>query len=359
MWIRKTPLLLIILISLLTQCDFGEKKTPLPKLPAKFITPYNNTAIQKGKELNITIAIQDPSAIEQLTLNTKDTIIYEGNVTSDELNFVINTAQWKVGATPLFLTTTLTDGSIKKDNRLVRILSNVYPTDYKAKVIEAFPHKTNSYTQGLEFDNGTLYEGTGGMGMTGGQSFLAQVNYKTGEHIKAITLAPEYFGEGITIFNDLVYQLTWQQNKCFVYDKNNLEKVNEYTYSGEGWGLCNDGEHLIQSDGTERLYFRDPSTFTIQKTIEVYSNDGPVRFLNELEFINGRIYANVYQSNNIVIIHPETGIVEGIIDASMVTLEHRGNGEVLNGIAYQKSTNRIFITGKNWPKLLVVELVEL
>ena len=197
------------------------------------------------------------------------------------------------------------------------------------------------------------------MGMTGGQSILAQVDYKTGEHLKKITLDPEYFGEGITIFEDKVYQLTWQQNKCFVYDKNTLEKVKEFNYSGEGWGLCNDGNHLIQSDGTERLYFRNPSSFAIEKTIEVYSNNGPVKYLNELEYINGKIFANVYQSNNIVIINPTSGIVEGIIDASMVALTYRKGGEVLNGIAYQKSTDRIFITGKNWPNLIVVELVEI
>lgn len=351
-----TVLMTLITAILFVRCESERKEAHIPRIPAKFITPYNNTSLQKGKPVTIEVELHDPTIIDELTIHTKDTLIYEGKVESKTLSFTLNTINWNVGATPIFLTAKLNDGSTKKDNRLVRILSNVYPTDYKAVVREEYNHKTTSYTQGLEFDNNTLYEGTGGMGMTGGQSLLARVNYKTGEHLKKIILDPEYFGEGITIYEDKVYQLTWRQNKCFIYDKNTLEKVNELTYSGEGWGLCNDGSSLIQSDGSERLYFRDPNTFAIHKTIEVYSNSGPVRFLNELEYVNNKIYANVYQSNNIVIINPENGIVEGIIDASIVTLNHQGKGEVLNGIAYHKSTDRLFITGKNWPKLLVVDL---
>lgn len=351
-------LLLLSVVLIFTRCNNDDSNSTIPTLPIKFTSPYNNTSLKKGELLTVTIEIHNPSSIENISLKTKDTSIFEGATTKNTLSFSINTINWKVGATPLLLEAQLKDGKSRKDNRLVRILSNVYPTDYKATAVQVYKHNTKSYTQGLEFDGDVLIEGTGGMGLTGGESILAQVDLNTGNHLNKVTLAPEYFGEGITLFDGQIFQLTWQQNKCFVYDKNSLEKTNEFNFSGEGWGLCNDGEQLIQSDGTERLYFRNPKTFALENTLEVYNNDGPVRYLNELEYINGKIYANVYQTNNIVIIHPETGIVEGVIDASMIALEHKKGGEVLNGIAYHKERDKIYITGKNWPSLLEIELTE-
>ena len=327
-------------------------------LPAKFVLPYNNTSIQKGKTLPIEVLVDDFSTVENLKIYTSDTVVFDGKPTKKNYSYILPTKTWNLGTTQVSLEAKLNDGSKRKDNRVVRVLSDIFPTDYLAEVINAFPHSTSSYTQGLEFDNGTLYEGTGGMGATGGTSFIAKVNYKTGEITQKFTLESKYFGEGISIIGDKLYQLTWQQNICFVYDKNSFEKIEEFSYSGEGWGLCNDGNFLIMSDGTERLYFRDPNTFGLKKTLEVYSNSGPVRKLNELEYINGKIYANVYQSNNIMIIDPKSGAVEGIIDASLITLEYRGKGEVLNGIAYQNTTDRLFITGKNWPNLLEISVFE-
>jgi len=327
--------------------------------PAKFSTPTNNTSVKKGQELLVELSIADVNLIEQLKVYSRDTLFFDGKPTAKKMNFSLLTGQISLGSKQITLEATLKDGRVRKDNRIIRVLSDIYPKDYTSEVVNVFPHKTSSYTQGLEFYKGQLFEGTGGMGSSGGKSKLMQVDWKTGDVQKEILLEPSYFGEGITILNDRIYQLTWQQNKCFVYDVNTFEKLEEFTYSGEGWGLTNDGEHLIMSDGSERIYVRDPETFGLLKTIEVYSNAGPMQKLNELEYIDGKLYANVYLSNNILKINPETGAVEAIIDASLVALEYKQSGEVLNGIAYKKDDKRLFITGKNWPNLLEIELVEL
>lgn len=217
---------------------------------------------------------------------------------------------------------------------------------------------TTSFTQGLEFDGDQLYEGTGGRDDATGISIIAKVDLNSGEVQQKIDLEKKYFGEGITIIGDQLYQLTWQEHTCFVYNKDSFDELKQFTYTGEGWGLCNDGKQLIMSDGSERIYFRNPDNFRLKKTIEVYSNQGPIKGLNELEYIKGKIYANVYTTNMIVIIDPKTGAVTGKIDASLVALDYRKGGRVLNGIAYKKSTKQLFITGKDWPNILEVGLVE-
>ena len=356
----KLSIILLLFLVGVTSCSDEEssKKQRRSLTPVKFISPYNNTNFKRGEVFSLEIAIDDLEKMESLKVFTKDTTIFKGKPTDAKLSYEVTTSDWPTGTVQLSLEGRLKDGSTRKDNRIVRILSDVYPVDYNAEVVTIFPHSTSSYTQGLEFDNGTLFEGTGGMGATGGESMIARVDLKTGEILQRYTLEKSLFGEGITIMGDQLYQLTWQNNVCFVYDKNTFEKLKEFSFSGEGWGLCNDGNSLIMSDGSERLYFRNPENFNLIKTIEVYTNSGPIKMLNELEYINGKIYANVYQTNNIVIIHPKTGIVEGIIDASLLALEHKKGGDVLNGIAYQQKTDRLFITGKNWPSLLEIKIVK-
>lgn len=347
---------ILILIGF-SSCTDSEKESTTTLQPAKFVLPYNNTKFQRGKELPIEITIPEWKEVSSLKVFFKDTILFDGTPKKSALNFLVATDRWSLGSKQLSLEVKLNDGTKRKDRRIVRVLSDIYPTDYEAEVVAVYPHSTSSYTQGLEFDNGTLYEGTGGMGATGGMSMIARVDFKTGEILQKVTLDDKDFGEGITILGDRLYQLTWQQNKCFVYDKNTFELLETFQFSGEGWGLCNDGEYLIMSDGSERLYFRDPNTFALKNTIEVYSNAGRMRMLNELEYIDGKIYANIYQSDNIAIINPQSGAVEGLIDASLITLDYRKGGEVLNGIAYQKEQDRLFITGKNWPSLIEIKVV--
>lgn len=350
-------LMTTLLIGLLSSCDGEEEVKRGSLVPARFELPFNNATAQRGNTIQVIITAANPENIESVKVSTKDTVIYEGALKSGKKTFDVETTSWTFGTNQLTLETTTKEGKSRRDHRIVKILPDVYPDEYTAEVIQVFPHATTSYTQGLEFDGDQLYEGTGGTGARG-QSMVAKVELETGKIQKKKLLEEKYFGEGITIMGDQLFQLTWQEHTCFVYDKNTLEEINSFTYTGEGWGLCNDGEQLIMSDGSERIYFRDPKTFGMKKTLEVYTNEGPVKGLNELEYINGKIYANIYTRNQIVIIDPETGAVTGRIDASLLALDYRETGEVLNGIAYKESTKQLFITGKNWPNLLEIGLVQ-
>ncbi len=350
-------LVALVLVSI-SSCknDTQVKKGSL--VPAKFELPYNNASAQKGETLRLEIKVADLDNVKKIKVFTKDTVIFEGQPTKEQYIFEVNTKSWSIGTNQLSLRTTTNDDKLRKDHRIVKILSDVFPQEYTAEVIKAYPHSTTSFTQGLEFDGDQLYEGTGGRDDATGRSIVAKVDLYTGEIQQKKALPQRYFGEGITIMGDQLFQLTWQEHTCFVYDKYTLEEIKQFTYTGEGWGLCNDGKQLIMSDGSERIYFRDPTNFSLKKTLEVYSNEGPIKGLNELEYINGKIYANVYTTNMIVIIDASTGKVTGKIDASLVALDYRKGGKVLNGIAYKASTKQLFITGKDWPSLLEVGLVE-
>ena len=250
----------------------------------------------------------------------------------------------------------------KKINNSIEVLSNIEPSIYSYKLINTYPHDKTSYTQGLEFYNGFLYETTGKKG----KSVLRKVELVTGKVVQEAKLDANYFGEGMTILNDNIFWLTWQARKGFVYDLETFEQKGEfaYTWSAEGWGLTNDGTHLIKSDGTHKIWFLDPETQKEKKSIQVYTNKYSLKELNEIEYINGKIYANKWQQNSIVIIDAKTGIVEGVANLSGLKKEIEKSqtitdqDEVLNGIAFDKKTGRIFVTGKHWGKLFEIELVK-
>ena len=241
-------------------------------------------------------------------------------------------------------------------NKSVKVFNNSIPSYYTYEVVNTFPHDITSYTQGLEFHNGELYESTGQKK----ESKLRKVNFETGEVVKNINLEDRYFGEGLTILNDKIYQLTWRSNRGFVYDVNTFEKLSTFNYakSKEGWGFCNDGKQLYKSDGTEKIWLLNPDNLNEESHIEVYTEKGKIPSLNELEWIKGKIFANIYQRNGVVIINPKTGGVEGVIDfkplKALVT-QHPGL-DVLNGIAYHPERRTIFVTGKNWDKLFEVTI---
>lgn len=224
------------------------------------------------------------------------------------------------------------------------------------RVVETFPHDRKAFTQGLAYENGFLYEGTG----LNGASTLRKVEINTGTVLQSISLPDEYFGEGITLWKDTIVQLTWQSRKGFVYDKATFQKLREFEYPTEGWGLTHDGAHLIMSDGTASLYFLDPDAFVEVRTLQVRDERGPVSRLNELEYINGFIYANVWQTDRIVRIDPSNGQVVGQVDLSgLLPLADRiPPVDVLNGIAYDAEGDRVFVTGKWWPKLFHIDFVE-
>ena len=232
--------------------------------------------------------------------------------------------------------------------------SDVIPV-YTYNITNSYPHDRNAFTEGLVFEDGFLYEGTGHYG----NSSLRRVQLETGNVLQIRELSPEFFGEGITIYGNEIVQLTWQSHVGFVYDKNSFELLQEFDYPTEGWGVTHDGTRLIMSDGTSTLHFLDPQTFEETGQLEVFDNNGPVTRLNELEYIQGEIYANVWQTDRIAIIAPATGRVVGWIDlVGLLTAEDRSQPvDVLNGIAYDADNDRLFVTGKLWPKLFEIELV--
>lgn len=228
---------------------------------------------------------------------------------------------------------------------------------YTYRVVETFPHDPGAFTQGLVFENGILCEGTGQYG----QSTLRRVDLATGKVQYMIKLPEKYFGEGITTFNDWLIQITWKEHTGFVYDKESFELLQQFSYPTEGWGITHDGQKLIMSDGTANLYFWDPETLEETGRVEVHDENGPIVRLNELEFVNGEVWANVWLTDLIARIDPETGRVVGWIDLTGLldpaALNQRV--DVLNGIAYDAAADRLFVTGKWWPKLFEIELVPL
>lgn len=225
---------------------------------------------------------------------------------------------------------------------------------YGYSVLNRYPHNINAFTQGLFFHDGFLYEGTGKNGL----STLSKLNLETGEDLQSISLSRRYFGEGIELVDDKIFQLTWRSHMVFVYDKDSFEQIASHYNPSEGWGLAYDGEQLILSDGSATLRFLDPGSFTSTRSVTVTLNGNPVTNLNELEYIDGEVWANVWQTDFIVRIDPETGVVNSIVDMTGLSQQTRlgSNEAVLNGIAWDAAGQRLFVTGKHWAHLFEVEL---
>ena len=225
---------------------------------------------------------------------------------------------------------------------------------YTYEVVRTFPHDRDAFTQGLVYLDGALLESTG----LNGQSTLRRVELATGRILQQVRVPSQYFAEGMTVLGGKIYQLTWQSQKGFVYDLATFALEKEFAYAGEGWGLTTDGHSLILSDGTDQLRFLDPATFKVTRTLRVTRAGQPLRLLNELEFIRGEIYANIWQSHTVARIDPATGRVLGVIDffGLLPAADRAANTDVLNGLAYDPATDRLFVTGKNWPKLFEVRL---
>ena len=226
---------------------------------------------------------------------------------------------------------------------------------YKVEVVREYPHDVTSYTQGLFFHDGQMYESTG----VAGESTFRKVDMATGKPLRKLEFADRYFVEGSVVFGDNLYILTWHNNVAFVYDINTLEYRSTWSYPREGWGLTTDGRSLIASDGSSTLYFMSPE-FKLERQVTVKLQGRPMRLLNELEYIDGKIWANVYTSDMILIIDPATGKVEATVDCSGLLPEslRKPDTDVLNGIAYNPADGKLYLTGKNWPRLYEVEIVE-
>ncbi|WP_029034627.1 glutaminyl-peptide cyclotransferase [Salinimicrobium terrae] len=256
------------------------------------------------------------------------------------------------------------NGEHQEKHQEITLFNDTAPISYSYEIINKYPHATDAYTQGLEFYNNTLYESTGHYG----SSSLRQVDLQTGEVQRKIDIPSNYFAEGITILNDNIYQLTWKEGKGFIYDVETFEKTGEFEYgeSEQGWGLANDGSTIYKSDGTEKIWFLDPSLPSVPEEdfIQTVTNRTVATQLNELEWVDGKIYANTYQKDGVAIINPENGAIEGVINFSGLR-DQLGNtadldpvNDVLNGIAYNKETGKLYVTGKDWDTLFEVKIVE-
>lgn len=237
----------------------------------------------------------------------------------------------------------------------IELVSALTPKLLKYTVVNTFPHDTLAFTEGLEFFRDTLMESTG----QNKASYFRKLDYKTGYVFKQVNLEPQYFGEGITVVNNKIFQLTWQNNTGFVYNANTLklEKTFAYDKKIEGWGMTNDGKNIYQSDGTEKIWIMNPETQKITDYLNVYTESSKIKSINELEWIDGKIYGNIWQKDAIAIINPQTGSVEGVLDLSALRKEVKSSqAEVLNGIAYNPKTKTIFVTGKYWDKLFEIRV---
>jgi len=249
------------------------------------------------------------------------------------------------------------EGQNSQATARIELVSNVQPKLYKYKIVNTFPHDIGSFTEGLEFYKDTLYESTG----QNGKSYFRKYDYKTGKIYKQIDLDSKYFGEGITFLNGKMYQLTWQEKTGFIYDAKTLklEKTFSFDKDIEGWGMTNDGKYIYQTDGTEKIWKMDPQTQKMIDYINVYAGSSKIKAVNELEFINGKFYVNVWQKDAIAVVNPESGAVEGILDMSGLRKFMNVTPEdVLNGIAYNPKTKTIFVTGKNWNKMFEINVSE-
>ena len=221
----------------------------------------------------------------------------------------------------------------------------------KANIIKKFKHDPSAFTQGLVYQNDHFFESTGGWG----SSEIRKINKHTGKVINFNKMQSKYFGEGLTIYDNKIFQVTWKSNKGFIYDINNFKLLDDFKIYGQGWGLTNDGKSLILSDGSEKIYYLNPKNFEIEKTISVSVNGNKLIYINELEFIRGEIWANIWKSNDIITVNPLSGIVTSIFDISKIS-EQTEIEDVANGIAWDKVNDKIFITGKNWNFIYLLDI---
>ena len=234
------------------------------------------------------------------------------------------------------------------------------PVQISYSLLKVYPHDTSAYTQGLQFVNGFLYEGTGNPDSVPNKSKLRKVDYSSGKILKEISLPGILFGEGVTVMGNKIYQLTWKDKRGFIYQFADFKLIKEFSYELEGWGLTNDGKNLIVSDGSSTIYFWDPETMKELKRITVQDDAGMKNNINEMEYVNGSIFANVWQTDDILKIDPATGNVTGRLNMADLKKNYpeleSPPSDVLNGIAWDSTGNRLFITGKYWPKLFEIKL---
>ena len=309
-----------------------------------------------GEAVTVTISVKVPDGeLKESRLFIENELV----VTSDQASFSHSIpAATQLGKHSIKVVAIKNDGVEGVNFKTFEVVSDIKPEQFGYEVVKTYPHNTGHFTQGLEIHNGQFYESTGEKG----KSAIYRFELETGNVLQTKKLEDKYFGEGITIFDDKIYQLTYKAQKGFVYDLNSFARIDSFTYeTPEGWGLSHDGSYLIKTDGSEFLHFLDPNTYEVVRKIQVYDNKGPVKLLNELEYYKGYLYANIWTTNNAVKIDPETGkVVAKINFEGLLSVLYNPDKpiDVLNGIAIHPDNGKMYITGKLWPHLYEVKLIK-
>ena len=361
-------LTLIMLITWILSCSGRSGKTPENKTepvikvreepPLKLIkmtSPEEKAGFKLNEQIKIVLSSEDKNSPDSIKIwfDSQFVTVLKSLPWAYTISSSLVT---KTGRKSLKVIAYKSGSNPQTITRFLIVYSDIKPQRNSYKVIKTYPHDKSAFTQGLVYENGLFYEGTGEVGT----SYLRKVEPETGKVLFQLNLDPPLFGEGIAILGDRIFQLTWESKVGFVYNKNTMKQINKIYYQTEGWGLTTIGDKLVMSDGTNCLYFMDPDQFTIVSRLEVYDNEKKVEKLNELEYINGEIWANIWQTDLIARIDPSSGKVLGYINLQGILSdpETDTNVNVLNGIAYDQAGKRIFVTGKNWPKLFEIRVTE-
>jgi glutaminyl-peptide cyclotransferase len=348
------PIILILSLFITAfSCSSNSSKSRKPVSSIAVQPAKNNYVFGEKVSVNVKTKTRD-GQIESIKLYFNNQLIKE----SKELDFTVeNVLIEKLGSGNFTVEAVKTDGLKNSRSLVINTVSDVVPEKLTYQIVNTFPHSKTHFTQGLEFYNGFIYEGTGEYGTSG----IFKSDLKTGKTLQSQMLAEKYFGEGITILNEKIYQLTYRSQKGFVYKLSDFAVIDSFQFkSKEGWGLTNDGTHLIMGDGTHLLTWLNPNDFSVVKTLQVANNKGIINYLNELEYINETIYANVYTTDLIVQIDPNTGkILSEINMAGIINIYKNTQDKIdyLNGIAYDNKSDRLFVTGKLWPKMFEIKLI--
>jgi glutaminyl-peptide cyclotransferase len=320
----------------------------------KMVTPDENTGFKLHEPVKVVLELTDERRLPDSIV-----IYFDGkrikSVVSKPYEYLIPPVYTVSTGRKSLKATAFRDG--KPQNTITRfmvIFSDIVPKSYGYRVVNSYPHDRDAFTQGLIFDHGVFYEGTGQKA----ESTLREVDPSTGRVLRQHNLDAALFGEGITLYNDMIFQVTWENKVGFVYDRATFRQLNKIFYQTQGWGLTTVDNRIVMSDGTNVLYFLEPETFTVTSSLEVYDNSKKVDQLNELEYIEGEIWANIWTSDQIARIDPQSGKVLGYINLKGILprSEREPETDVLNGIAYDAQGKRIFVTGKRWPKLYEIQV---
>lgn len=348
------PLILFMVVFTAFQCCTSKTQRSRKPVSTVALNPSARNYIY-GQPLEFTVntKIHD-GELKQVSLFLNNELVK----TSDQLTFTHKIEKLSyLGQNTLRVLAEKSDGNSNTRIQNFTVLSDVAPKKYEFEIIKELPHSTEHFTQGLEFHNGFLYEGTGEHGKSG----IFKINHATGRILQSKMLDEKYFGEGITILNDKLYQLTYKTQIGFVYRLSDFAVIDSFKYeSKEGWGLTNDGKSLIMSDGTGTLTWLNPDDFSVEKRIQVADNQRTWQYINELEYVDGSIWANVWTTNQIIRIEAETGRIMGYVDLDgILSIMHQTQLEridVLNGIAYNPQNGHFYVTGKLWPKLFELKI---